>query len=83
MNVLILGGGISGVSAAKVVLKEGHRAIILESTPELGGTMARIANCRIGFKTFSTIKGPPQPKINIWVHPPRWRAKRPTGFRLP
>ncbi|HNT43159.1 MAG TPA: FAD-dependent oxidoreductase, partial [Syntrophorhabdaceae bacterium] len=52
MNVLILGGGISGVSAAKVVLKEGHRAIILESTPELGGTMARIANCRIGFKTF-------------------------------
>jgi len=52
VNVLILGGGISGVSAAKVVLKEGHRAIILESTPELGGTMARIANCRIGFKTF-------------------------------
>ena len=52
MNVLIIGGGISGVSAAKVVLKEGHNAVILESTPELGGTMARIANCRIGFKTF-------------------------------
>lgn len=52
MNVLIIGGGISGVSAAKVVLKEGHNAIILENTAELGGTMARIANCRIGFKTF-------------------------------
>ncbi len=52
MNVLIIGGGISGISAAKVVLKEGHNAVILENTPELGGTMARIANCRIGFKTF-------------------------------
>ncbi len=52
MNVLIVGAGISGISAAKVVLKEGHSAVILESTPEPGGTMARIANCRIGFKTF-------------------------------
>lgn len=52
MNVLIIGGGISGISAAKVVLKEGHNAIVLENTAELGGTMARIANCRIGFKTF-------------------------------
>ncbi|MHB8110740.1 MAG: FAD-dependent oxidoreductase, partial [Syntrophorhabdaceae bacterium] len=52
MNVLIIGGGISGISAAKVVLKEGHNAIIIENTPNLGGTMARIANCRIGFKTF-------------------------------
>lgn len=52
MNVLIIGGGISGVSAAKVVVGEGHNAVILENTPDLGGTMARIANCRIGFKTF-------------------------------
>ncbi len=64
MNVLILGGGISGVSAAKVVLKEGHRAIVLESTEELGGTMARIANCRIGFKTFfDEIKDEPNLQI--------------------
>jgi heterodisulfide reductase subunit A-like polyferredoxin len=64
MNVLIIGGGISGVSAAKVVLKEGHNAVILESTPELGGTMARIANCRIGFKTFyDEIKDDPRLSI--------------------
>lgn len=64
MNVLIIGGGISGISAAKVVLKEGHNAIILENAPDLGGTMARIANCRIGFKTFyDEIKDEPKLKI--------------------
>ena len=52
MNVLIIGGGISGISAAKVALKEGHKVTILESAPEPGGLMARIANCRVGFKTF-------------------------------
>src|SRR5664280_2815425 len=52
MNVLIIGGGISGISAAKVILKEGHHVTILESAPEPGGLMARIANCRVGFKTF-------------------------------
>jgi heterodisulfide reductase subunit A-like polyferredoxin len=52
MNLLIVGGGISGISAAKVALKEHHNVTILECTAEPGGLMARIANCRIGFKTF-------------------------------
>lgn len=52
MNILIIGGGISGISAAKVLLKEGHKVTILESAEDLGGLMAKIANCRVGFKTF-------------------------------
>ena len=52
MSVLIIGGGISGISAAKVALKANHTVTILESSAEPGGLMARIANCRIGFKTF-------------------------------
>jgi len=52
MSILIIGGGISGISAAKVALKENHTVTILESSAEPGGLMARIANCRIGFKTF-------------------------------
>lgn len=52
MNVLVIGGGISGVSAAKVLLKAGHRVTILEQTAALGGLMEKIANCRVGFKTF-------------------------------
>jgi heterodisulfide reductase subunit A-like polyferredoxin len=52
MKILVIGGGISGVSAAKVVLAEKHDVTIFESSPEPGGLMARIANCRVGFKTF-------------------------------
>ena len=52
MNILVIGGGISGVSAAKVALKAGHTVTIVEAGPEAGGLMARIANCRIGFRTF-------------------------------
>ncbi len=52
MNILVIGGGIAGISAAKVALKEGHAVTIVEAAPEPGGLMARIANCRIGFRTF-------------------------------
>ena len=52
MNILIIGGGISGISAAKVALQENNNVTILESAQDLGGTMAQIANCRVGFKTF-------------------------------
>lgn len=52
MNILVIGGGISGISAAKVALKEGHSVTVVEGADAPGGLMARIANCRIGFKTF-------------------------------
>ena len=60
MNVLVIGGGISGVSAAKVLLKAGHTVTLLEQTDALGGLMEKIANCRVGFKTFyAEIEGMP------------------------
>ena len=52
MNILIIGGGISGISAAKVALQGNNNVTIIESAQEPGGLMARIANCRVGFKTF-------------------------------
>ncbi|HPC66378.1 MAG TPA: FAD-dependent oxidoreductase [Syntrophorhabdaceae bacterium] len=52
MKILIIGGGISGISAAKVALGKRHDVTVLESQGEPGGLMARIANCRVGFKTF-------------------------------
>jgi heterodisulfide reductase subunit A-like polyferredoxin len=60
MNLLIGGGGISGISAAKVLLKGGHKTTILEQADAPGGLMERIANCRVGFKTFfAEIQGAP------------------------
>lgn len=52
MRIVVIGGGISGVSAAKVALKMGHEVTIVEKEEKLGGLMSRIANCRVGFKTF-------------------------------
>ncbi|MCX7857128.1 MAG: FAD-dependent oxidoreductase [Deltaproteobacteria bacterium] len=52
MKILVIGGGISGISAAKVALKFGHEVTIVEREDRPGGLMARIANCRVGFKTF-------------------------------
>ena len=52
MNILVIGGGIAGISAAKVALKGGLSVTIVEAAPEPGGLMTRIANCRIGFRTF-------------------------------
>ncbi|HEY3277868.1 MAG TPA: 4Fe-4S binding protein [Syntrophorhabdaceae bacterium] len=62
--ILIIGGGISGISAAKVILKGGGEATILESSPATGGLMARIANCRVGFSTFfDEIKDNPRLRV--------------------
>ncbi len=62
MNLLVIGGGISGISAAKVLLKGGHKVIILEQADAPGGLMEKIANCRVGFKTFfAEIQNTPGP----------------------
>lgn len=38
--VLVVGGGIGGISAALEVAEAGHRAVIVEKTPSLGGRVA-------------------------------------------
>ncbi len=64
MNLVVVGGGISGISAAKVLLKGGHRVTILEQSEAPGGLMEKIANCRVGFKTFyAEIQGNPALRV--------------------
>jgi thioredoxin reductase/ferredoxin len=81
MNVVIAGGGISGISAAKVILKEGHSAVVVESAAEPGGLMARIANCRVGFKAFHDEIGG-HPRLSIISGAKIVAAKRKDGAFL-
>jgi len=58
MRVLVVGGGIAGISAARALLRWGEEVIIVEKEEKLGGLMSQIANCRISFQTlFSEIEG--------------------------
>jgi quinone-modifying oxidoreductase subunit QmoA len=41
-NILIIGGGISGITAAVEAAEAGYNAIILEKTPFLGGRVVRM-----------------------------------------
>jgi heterodisulfide reductase subunit A-like polyferredoxin len=64
MRIGIIGGGISGISAAKVALSLGHEVLVIEREEKIGGLMSRIANCRVGFQTFyNEIKNEPRLKI--------------------
>jgi heterodisulfide reductase subunit A len=49
-NVAIIGGGISGMSAALSLAKQGVKVDLIEKTPTIGGNMAKIG------KVFSPVK---------------------------
>ncbi len=55
MNIVIIGGGISGISAAKVALGEKHDVTILEFTPEPGGLVLNMMLSLISGKANSPL----------------------------
>jgi len=48
-RILIIGGGISGISAALDLANQGHEVVLVERDPTIGGHMARLD------KTFPTL----------------------------
>ena len=48
-NVMIIGGGISGIEAALTLGEQGYKVILVERTPSVGGRMAQLD------KTFPTL----------------------------
>jgi len=48
-NILIIGGGISGIEAALSLGEQGYKVILVERTPSVGGRMAQLD------KTFPTL----------------------------
>jgi len=48
-NILVIGGGISGISASLDLAEQGYRVILVEKSPSIGGRMAQLD------KTFPTL----------------------------
>jgi 2-enoate reductase len=42
-KVLVIGGGVAGMEAARVAAQRGHRVTLIEKRPELGGMVAALA----------------------------------------
>ena len=60
--MLVVGGGIAGISAARALLRWGEEVIIVEKEEKLGGLMSQIANCCVSFQTlFPEIEGGEKP----------------------
>jgi len=53
-NILVIGGGPAGMEAARVAARRGHKVILAEAMPDLGGTLdlASRAPTRQQFKDF-------------------------------
>ena len=45
-KIIIVGAGLSGLTAAAYLSKQGHKVIILESTDKIGGRMFRYKGFR-------------------------------------
>lgn len=54
-RILVIGGGPAGMEAARLAARRGHRVILAEATPELGGTLLLAARAprRQGFADFA------------------------------
>lgn len=43
-TVLVVGGGVSGLTAAEELVRAGHKVTLIEKTAKLGGSLARVNN---------------------------------------
>jgi 2,4-dienoyl-CoA reductase (NADPH2) len=74
-RVLVVGGGPSGMEAARVATLRGHRVTLCEQKPRLGGAMllSSITNPRIGpvlkYMTREVKKSVPDIRLNTQVTP--------------
>jgi 2,4-dienoyl-CoA reductase-like NADH-dependent reductase (Old Yellow Enzyme family)/thioredoxin reductase len=68
-KILIIGGGVAGMEAARVCALRGHEIVLVEKEASLGGTVAALAQDPLAaeFKNFVDYLGVQMRKLNIDV----------------
>ncbi len=68
-KVVVIGGGVGGMEAARVAALRGHKVILMEKEASLGGMVAALAEARMTgeFKNIVTYLGTQMRKLNVDV----------------
>jgi len=68
-KVLIIGGGIGGMEAARIAALRGHKVTLMEKEPELGGIVAALSHSKLTgeFKNIVTYLGVQMKKLKVDV----------------
>jgi 2,4-dienoyl-CoA reductase-like NADH-dependent reductase (Old Yellow Enzyme family)/thioredoxin reductase len=68
-KVLIIGGGVGGLEAARIAAMRGHKVTLMEKEMELGGTVAALARTKLTaeFQNIITYLGMQMRKLNVDV----------------
>jgi 2,4-dienoyl-CoA reductase-like NADH-dependent reductase (Old Yellow Enzyme family)/thioredoxin reductase len=68
-NVLVIGGGVGGLEAARIAAMRGHQVTLIERESELGGQVAALARTKLmaEFKNIITYLGTQMMKLGVDV----------------
>jgi 2,4-dienoyl-CoA reductase-like NADH-dependent reductase (Old Yellow Enzyme family)/thioredoxin reductase len=68
-KVLVIGGGVGGMEAARIAAMRGHKVTLVEKEPELGGIVAALAEAKLTgeFKNIVTYLGTQMGKQKVDV----------------
>jgi 2,4-dienoyl-CoA reductase-like NADH-dependent reductase (Old Yellow Enzyme family)/thioredoxin reductase len=68
-KVLIIGGGVGGMEAARIAALRGHKVTLMEKESELGGTVAALAETKLidEFKNIITYLSTQMEQLNVDV----------------
>jgi 2,4-dienoyl-CoA reductase-like NADH-dependent reductase (Old Yellow Enzyme family)/thioredoxin reductase len=68
-KVLVIGGGVGGMEAARIAALRGHTVTLMEKEPALGGMVAALAETKLTreFKNIITYLGTQMRKLNVDV----------------
>ncbi len=68
-KVVVIGGGVGGMEAARIAALRGHKVTLMEKEPELGGIVAALAEAKMSgeFKNLVTYLGTQMRKLKVDV----------------